>query len=152
MFNLFKKSTPVIIEDSFFGKLEYSNRRNSPLGLFSGDVLFEPLNKNIECLIDADKNGPNVEQQEFYKTIQKKYRDLIALATPLIKSELEDWNENLKISDFDRDFNLIAIVIPALDKRPIIWDMLFNILNDEGGHDLTITFKDFDPDGIIIDG
>ncbi|MBP6904812.1 MAG: hypothetical protein KBB91_02025 [Candidatus Pacebacteria bacterium] len=151
MFNLFKKPAPVI-EDKIFGKLKYFTRNNSSLGFFSGNILFEPLNKNIECLIDADTGGPKVEQQEFYKTIQKKYRGLITSAIPLIKSEFEAWDENLKITEFDKDFNLIAISIPVLDKTPVIWDLAFNIVQDEGGHHLTITFQDFEPKEALIDG
>lgn len=152
MFNLFKKNPEILIEDIVFGKLKYINRKHSPLGFFSGVVIFKPLNKNVECLINAEITGPTNEQREFYKTVESKYFELIELIKTLVESELRDWNENLKVSDFNKDFELLAISIPQMGSNPIMWDMVFRIVHDEGGHDLTITFKDFTPESTLIDG
>ena len=55
-----------------------------------------------------------------------------------------------EIQDFEREFKLVGLSIPRLDKKELVWDMSFETSHDQN-HTVTVNFKDFEIDVIVID-
>lgn len=149
LFNLFKK--PVIIEDSFFGKLRYLDFKGPSGGYFEGEGVFSPINQEIGYMIQADISGPTEEQKEFYRELQKNFNCYTEKIRPLVEDEFRNWKEGFEIQDFNNEFTLESLTIPRLDSLPLIWNMSFTTIHDRD-HQVTIDFKDHEPVGILIDG
>lgn len=148
-FNIFKK--PAKIYDEFFGTLTFMEIKNNPSNnYFEGKGVFNPTNEQIEYFISADLTGPTDEQKDFYKKVEASFEDLISKSKPLIEEEFRNWKDNFKIKDFKSEFKLVAISIPRLQNHPLIWDMSFEIIDDDNHH-ITINFINFETDGILID-
>ncbi|MCB9808813.1 hypothetical protein H6776_00240 [Candidatus Nomurabacteria bacterium] len=127
---------------------------DSAIKYFEGEVFFEPLNKYIEYFIDAVEKKPTDKQRNFYIKIQRGYQDLVAKSANLIKENIKDWDENVvfKIDDFSKKFLLVAINILNLEQPPIEWDLAFDMMEDEGRHQLTIYFENDELVTVGIDG
>lgn len=144
LFDFFKK--PVKIQDEVFGELTIDK------GFVSGcDCFFKPLDKNIECLIDAGENGPNEEQRNFYKSIEQNYPLLRQKIVPIMLDTFQNWKEDFEIKDFDSEFSLSSISLPKIDATPVVWQVCYSSIHDD--HDFTIKVVDLNPeDRIAIDG
>jgi hypothetical protein len=149
-FNIFKK--PNKIQDEFFGELTLMEIKNNPANsYFEGKVFFKPINRQIECSIDADFTGPTDEQRAFFKRVESSFEQLILKSKPLIEEEFNNWIDNLEIKDFKNEFKVVGISIPRMETYPSIWDMSFETIHD-ANHLITINFEDFNVSGILIDG
>ena len=150
LFDIFKK--PKTIQDDFFGNLAFIEIKNNPSqSYFEGNRWFSPIQKEVEYLITADPIGPSLQQRDFYKNVETNYKDLINKARPLIEQEFRNWKEHFEIQDFEKEFKLVNLSIPRLDIKELIWDMSFETVHDEN-HLVTVNFKDFEIDAIVIDG
>lgn len=149
LFDLFKK--PLIVNDDFFGALRFVDFKDPSKDYFEGKGHFTPTSSEIEYLIQADKDGPTDEQQQFYRDLQSNFNQFIDKMKPLIEDEFRNWKDDFVIKDFNKEFELVCITIPRLDVRPLIWDMVFTTIHDESHH-VTIDFIDLEPNGILIDG
>jgi hypothetical protein len=83
--------------------------------------------------------------------VQDSYDDLISKIIPLIEDEFKNWKDDFKIKDFKKEFKLVAVTIPRLNANATSWDMSFETIHDDN-HQVTVDFKDFEPEGILIDG
>jgi hypothetical protein len=149
LFGLFKK--PVIVEDDFFGKLLFVESKDSSKNYFEGKGNFSPTNTNIEYVIIADKEGPTESQRQFYRNLQAEFSFYIDKIKPLIENEFRNWQEDFRIVDFNKEFRLVFITIPRIDKEPLKWDMAFTTIHDLSHH-ITIDFIEKNPVSILIDG
>jgi hypothetical protein len=149
IFDIFKK--PTIIEDDIFGRLRFMKMKDPEKGYFEGDGLFKPTGKKIEYLIDGNENGPDQNQKEFYRWIQENYRELVTKILPLVEDEFENWKVGFKITNFDKEFELVGVTIPKQDKTALKWEMSFNTIHDEN-HQITIGFIGSEPKRVLIDG
>ncbi len=148
-FNLFKK--PPTIQDDFFGKLTFIDFKDSSKDYFEGRGKFLPTDSQIEYLIDGDISGPTKEQRDFYKKVEDSYDEIITKITPLIEEEFRNWQEDFVIKDFKKEFVPVGMKIPRLPAEGIAWDISFNTIHD-ANHQITVDFKNFEPDSILIDG
>jgi hypothetical protein len=149
LFDLFKK--PQIIQDNFFGPLRFIEFKNSTKNYFEGKAIFKPTGNEIEYFIKADLSGPTTDQRDFYDKVQNSYDEIISKVIPIIEDELKDWKEDSRIKDFKKEFKPVALTIPRMTTKPLIWDISFETIHDDNHH-VTIDFKDFEPDGSAIDG
>ncbi|SHH85628.1 hypothetical protein SAMN04488109_5610 [Chryseolinea serpens] len=149
LFNLFKK-TPTI-RDDFFGTLTFINFKDVTKNYFEGKGKFEPTGEIIEYLIDGDLSGLTNDQKTFYNKIQNSYDEIISKITPLIEDEFKNWKEDFQINDFKKEFSLVAVAIPRLPSELIVWNISFDTIHDEN-HQITVEFKDFEPESISFDG
>lgn len=149
LFSLFKKA--VILEDDFWGKLRFINFKDSAKNYFEGKGYFSPTNSDTEYLIQAGKEGPTEKQKQFYLDLQAGFSKYIEKIQPLIENEFRNWKEDFIITDFNKEFQLVCITIPWLDKKPFKWDMAFTTIHDLN-HQITIEFVDDNPESILIDG
>jgi hypothetical protein len=149
LFNLFNK--PPTIQDDFFGVLTFMSFKDSTKNYFEGKGKFKPTGEVIEYLVGGDLSGPTNEQREFYNKIQDTYDAIMVKITPLIEEEFKNWKEDFRIKDFKKEFKLVALTIPRLPSKPVVWDMSFDALHDED-HQITVGFNDFEPEGISFDG
>lgn len=149
LFSLFKK-LPTL-QDDFFGKLTFIDMKKPGTSYFEGKGKFSPSGDEIEYFVEADATGPTNEQREFYNKVQDTYGSLVSKITPVIEGEFRNWKEDFKIQDFNKEFRLAALTVPRLQTSPLVWNMSFTTVHD-ANHQITIDFKDFEPDGILIDG
>jgi hypothetical protein len=148
-FDVFKK--PQVIKDDFFGALTYMTFKDPAKNFFEGKGMFKPTSAEIEYFIEADVSGSTNDQRHFYDNVQASYDDIISKIIPLIEDEFKNWKEDFKIENFKKEFKLVAMTIPRLNKNTTIWDMSFETIHDDN-HRVTVELKDFEPDGIMIDG
>ena len=149
LFDLFKK--PTIVHDDFFGALRFIGFKDSSKNYFEGKGHFASTNVETEYLIQADIDGPTDQQKMFYKDLQSDFTEYIDKMKPLIEDEFRNWKDEFEIKDFNKEFKLVCITIPRLDKTPAIWDMSFTTIHDMN-HQVTIDFVGDQPNGILIDG
>jgi hypothetical protein len=149
LFGSFKKSTKI--HHDFFGELTFLGFKDSSRNYFEGRRFFAPTQQEIELLIHADKEGPTAAQQEFYVELQSNFEEYTKRIKRLVEDEFRNWKEDFEIEDFNKEFSLVCLTIPRLEKRPLIWDMAFTTIHDKNHH-VTIDFVDHEPNGILIDG
>jgi hypothetical protein len=149
LFDLFKK--PQTIQDDCFGTLTFMSFKDTSKNYFEGKGKFKPTGDEIEYFIDGEFSGPTAEQRNFYNKVQDSYGEIISKIIPLIEDEFKNWKDDFKIKDFKKEFKLVAVTIPRLNSGPANWDMSFETIHDDN-HQITIDFKDFDPEGVLIDG
>jgi hypothetical protein len=149
LFDLFRK--PQTIQDDFFGRLTLMSFKDPTKNYFEGKGKFKPTGDEVEYFVDADLSGPTSEQRKFYHKVQDSYDEIISKIAPLIEDEFKNWKEDFKINDFKTEFKLVALTIPRLNSNTTTWDMSFETIHDDN-HQVTVDFKDFEPEGILIDG
>lgn len=149
LFDLFKK--PQIIQDDFFGSLRFMTFKDSTKNYFEGKGILKPTTDEIEYFIEADLSGPTIDQRNFYDKVQNSFDEITSKVTPLIEDEFKNWKEDFKIKDFKKEFKPVALTIPRMTSKPLTWDISFETIHDDN-HQITVDFKDFEPDGILIDG
>jgi hypothetical protein len=149
LFDLFKK--PQVIKDEFFGTLRFMSFKDSSKDYFEGKGKFKPTGDIIEYFIKGDIIGPTVEQRDFFNKIQDSYDEIIAKVSPIVEDEFKNWKDDFKILDFKKEVRLVAVTIPRIQARPLIWDMSFESIH-EHDHQIVIDFKDFEPDASTLDG
>lgn len=149
LFHIFKK--PTILHDEVFGTLHFMKFKDSSKNYFEGKGHFDPAGDVIEYLIEGNEEGPSEEQKQFYLQIQNNFIQYVEKIKPLIEDELRNWKEDFIIRDFSKEFKIVCITIPRLDRRPPIWDMSFASIHDLNHH-ITIDFVGDHPNSILIDG
>ena len=147
---LFKK--PYVIEDDFFGTLRYYEIKKMPENsYFDGKRHFKPIDTTVDLTIDADKTGPTQTQKDFFKKIEDEFSMIISNITPMIEDLFQNWKEDFKIQDFNREFPTIFLSIPRCETQPNNWEISFATIHDQN-HIIGITMKDWIPQDIVMDG
>ena len=149
IFNIFKK--PLKIQDDFFGELSLTSFKDSRKNFFTGQKYFNELNPKVEVINDSDNTGTTASQRSRYQEIQDNFSRLIEKMTPLIVDAFQNWIENFKISDFNKEFRIESITMARIDSKPFNWDICFTTLHDKN-HWVIIDFVDFEPQRVLIDG
>ena len=92
LFDIFKKSEPVTVNDEFFGSLRLKRIKNdSSKSYFEGKGTFSPTGQEIEYFINGDETGLESEQKEFYKAVQENFSLIVENIKPLIEDEFRNW-------------------------------------------------------------
>ncbi len=144
LFDIFK-SNPLPV-DKVFGELK------SLKGAFlTCRPMFTPLQKNVEVLIMTSGNIPTDEQRSFYTYIQNNYLDYKIKMVPIIEDTFQNAFEGFKIKDFDKEFKLVALIVPDFTKKPLEWHFSFES-EHEPNHIYSVEFIDHQPSHLQIDG
>lgn len=149
LFDLFRK--PQTIQDDFFGTMLFISFKDATKNYFEGKCIFKPTGDKVELLIRGDAGGPTQEQRQLYARIQDSYDEIVIRIVPLIERELKEWREDNKIRDFRKEFKPASVTIPRIAGTPIRWDMTFEAIHEDE-HQVTVDFKDFEPEKVLIDG
>lgn len=149
MFNLFKSSKSLIINDELFGELELFNGKHK---FFSGKIIFTPTENIIDITIDVQElNGPTSQQKDFFKNITSNYLKMKERIQSVFEDEFRNKDTNFKISNFDKEFTLTGLHIPEINSGDISWLMTY-IHMDDKSHYFNISIKNFEPqNGLAID-
>ena len=124
---------PVLVNDEVFGMLERKpyGKHNTEFYFHSYTLPFTPTGYEIECEIKgiptAESQAPTEAQRTFFKQIESHYDQLIGLLIPILKDELAEWKPPFDFSNFEKEFRLVYLHIPALDSYPVMWDWSFEI-------------------------
>lgn len=151
LFDFFKFKPAPLIENAFFGQLQFMDFKDSEKNYFEGSGLFIPTGQQIEYFIEADLPGPTLAQQHFYQALQDKYADYVTRIQPLIIDEFRNWQPDFQIQNFTNEFTLLSVTVPRPSTSSAAWDMSFSTVHDTN-HDVTIYFLDEQPTSILIDG
>ena len=148
MFDLFKKKQKFV--DELFGELGYTTFRDKSKNFYEGTITVDKQQCGIT--LDADENGPTIEQKEFFREICDKYPSLKKdILLPFLNKELEEWTENNQILDFDKEFELDGISLPVIKGRPVNWTLTLSSTMIQ--HWVTIDFVEWQPQpDVLIDG
>jgi len=148
IFDIFKKKPKFV--DDLFGQLNYTKFSDTTKNFYDGDVKFDSQKVGIN--IDADENGPTKSQKEFYTKLQSEYSSIkVGVIIPYLKKELEHWEEENQIIDFDKEFTIDGISLSRITDNSIEWSL--TLYSSKINHYVTIEFIDLNPqEGIIVDG
>ena len=126
-FDIFKKK--LKFNDDIFGELGYTIFKDPLKNFYDGTIIFNL--QEIGINIDADENGPTIEQKDFYIKIRDNYNSIKNdIIIPYLNKELIDW----------LDGNL----------QQIEWSFTFYCKKID--HYVTIDFKDLNPQCNTVDG
>ncbi|MGZ9675404.1 hypothetical protein [Flavobacterium sp. GNP001] len=148
IFDIFKKKPKFV--DDLFGELSYSKFSDSKKNFYDGTAKFN--SKEVGITIDADENGPTESQKDFFNKLQSKYASLkVDILIPYLNKELEDWNNENQIVDFDKEFTIDGISLSRIMGNSVNWSL--TLYSTKINHYVTIEFIDFEPQhGITVDG
>jgi hypothetical protein len=147
IFDIFKKKPKFV--DGLFGELNYTKFNDTTKNFYDGDVKFD--SQKVGITIDADENGPTESQKEFYTKLQSKYASIkVDVIIPYLKKELEDWQEENEITDFDKEFTIDGISLSRIIDNSANWSL--TLYSTKISHYVTIEFINLEPQGIIVDG
>ena len=147
---IFRK--PIKLENDFFGTMLYiEDKKNSLNNYFECRRHFNPTNKIIEIGINGTETGPTKKQIDFFKSIEENYTAIAKEISPLIENEFQNWKEDFKINNFQKEFEPVYLQIPLCNEKPIIWEIAFESEHDMN-HTFTLTMSDFVAKEILIDG
>lgn len=76
---------------------------------------------------------------------------MVAKLTPLIEAEFGVWMPLPVIQNFVAEFKPVGLGIPACDKLPIEWEIVFDTGHDVN-HTVTVEVLDDEPQYVRIDG
>jgi hypothetical protein len=143
---------PTKLENEFFGVMLFQKNKKVPLeSYFECRRLFIPSKKIIEIIINGDLSGPTQKQINFFKSIENNYATIIASIIPLIENEFRNWQEDFKITNFQKEFEPVCLNIPNCENEPITWEIAFESEHDLN-HTFTLTMRNLEAIDILIDG
>lgn len=148
LLNLFKKKLKIV--DDLFGELDYTTFKDSTKNFYNGRITIDA--QLIGILLEADENGPDTKQKDFFKALRNNYTTFKnGILIPFLKLELHDWIEKNQLKDFETEFKIDSIFLFRVNHSTVKWSLTLYSLKID--HYLTITFNDLIPEGgIVIDG
>jgi hypothetical protein len=147
IFDIFKKKPKFI--DDLFGELGYTTFKVSSKNFYDGETKFQ--GEEIGISLVADKNGPTIEQKEFFKKLDNEYSDIKEkVIIPFLKKELEENVINSGIENFDAEFEFDGISIGKIKKGKTEWSISY--YSKPMRHSVSIDFSGMKPEYMTIDG
>jgi len=142
----------IKIEDEFFGEMIFSEfKKNPEKNYFECRRHFKPTNETIEIGIEGNETGPSEIQKDFFRKIESDYDKITSSIIPMIENEFQNWKEDFKIADFNKEFKAVYLFLPRCEKEPKIWEIAFESDHDLN-HTFTLTINDLKASEILIDG
>ncbi|WP_338378813.1 hypothetical protein [uncultured Flavobacterium sp.] len=147
IFDIFKKKPKFV--DDLFGELGYTTFKDSSKNFYDGEVKFQ--GKEIGINIDADENGPTIEQKEFFKKLDNEYSEIKEnIILPFLRKELEDNIEDSGLENFDSEFDFDGISIGKIKNEKTEWSITYD--SKPMRHYVSIDFIGMKPEHMTIDG
>jgi len=147
---LFGKTTKI--GDAFFGEMTFMEIPSDPAqSYFECERYFEPSGEKIGLSVTGSLTGPTQRQKDFFTRVEATYPWLVAKLTPLIEVEFGAWMPLPFIRSFITEFKPIGLEIPACDKLPIEWEIVFDTVHDVN-HIVTVGMLGDEPQYVRIDG
>lgn len=142
----------IRIDDEFFGKMIFSEFKKKPeKNYFECRRYFKPIEEIIEIGIEGDISGPTEIQKNFFRQIESAYEKIILSVKPMIESEFQNWKEDFKITDFNKEFKAVYLLLPRCENEPKVWEIAFETEHDLN-HTFTLIMNGFTAKEILIDG
>ena len=147
IFDIFKKKPKFI--DDLFGELGYTTFKDSSKNFYDGEVKFQ--GKEIGINLDADENGPTIEQKYFFKKLDNEYSEIKEnIILPFLRKELEENVINSGIENFDVEFEFDGISIGEIKNGKTEWSIAY--YSNPMRHSVSIDFIGMEPEYMTIDG
>lgn len=150
IFREFFRSSKKIIKDDFFGETKVFKLKNDNF-LFSSRRYFSPTKKEIEVSIEGNEFDKLDFANTFFEKIEASYQEVICAVIPIIEATFQNWKEDFKIMDFDKEFQLIHLYLPIKESIQNDWEIVFETIHDPN-HQYTIIMLDMEAKEINIDG
>ena len=106
-FNLFKKSQPKVIKDSYFGEMGVVYDKVSKKYFLDKDMDIVGIHTTIILYIESFKLKTSIIQQEAYKEIVKNFEKSL----DTIKVYLIETNKVIGLNEFKRKYRIESITI-----------------------------------------
>jgi hypothetical protein len=143
---------PVKIGDAFFGEMQWVEIANNlSESYFECERYFKPSGEKIGVSVTGLLSGPTQRQKDFFVQVEANYSLLVAKLNPLIEAEFGAWMPLPIIKNFVGEFKPIGLDIPACDKLPIEWEIVFDTVHDMN-HTVTAGMLDDEPQYVRVDG
>jgi hypothetical protein len=143
--SLRSRSQPLEIIDPVLGRLRYQD-----VGFWEGEILFGPIGRKIEFTVEADKNGPETSQHEFYRRLESHYPDLLKSVEFMLIKEWSSWMGKSFKGDIWEDFDLDGFGIPRTSSAQMEWELMF--YSESAQHSFSIIMEAWVPKKVRIDG
>jgi hypothetical protein len=131
--------SPIRKADPLLGELRYLRDAK----FWEGKINFQPLQKEVEILIDGEPAGPSEQQKQFYKTIESRYDHL----WPNVDDKLKSEADAVKLEKIN-SFELVCISIPQ-DPNANSFELSYEA-NPESWH-FTVTIENWSVKGIVAE-
>ncbi len=147
IFDIFTKKRKFV--NGVFGELVYTTFKDSSKNFYDGKVKFQ--GKEIGLIIDADKNGPTIEQKDFFKKLDNEYAEIKEkIILPFLRKELEENIKNSGLENFDSEYEFDGISIEKIKNGTTYWSITYD--SKPIRHYVSIDFIGMKPKHMTIDG
>lgn len=136
---------PRTCTDPLFGVLRFQR-----VGFWEGRAPFAPVAREVEVLIDADEDGPSLEQRAFYRELERRYDTLTGPLGDLLHEAYTNWKEDFPRPRIWEEFRLVAIDVPGGDVATASWELSFDCRSDD--HSFDVQMRGWTPEGVAING
>jgi hypothetical protein len=133
------------LEDSVFGRIIF----HKP-GYWEGNTYFAPVEKTVQTLITAEKEGPSERQRSFYRQLEQEYPELEQELGDMLYDTYSNWKEGFPRSRIWEVFALDSIAISNFSEEYVHLQLSYGCANDE--HLFTIELDGLHPRGLFLDG
>jgi len=138
--------------DAFFGEMTFMEIPNDPAqSYFECARYFKPIDGVVELGVTGQLSGPTQRQKDFFAQLEDNYELIVAAVVLIIESKFRNWKPDFKIGNFEQEFKLVWLEIPACDQQPVEWEISYETVHDLN-HTLFITMQGYQPLRILIDG
>lgn len=140
------------IENEFFGTMLFFEFKKEPhKSYFECSRHFKPVGKTIEMAIDGDRSGAVEKQIAFFKRIEDNWDSICRAVAPAVEREFANYKEDFRITDFQKQFEAVYLVLPRCETVPVEWKICFETKLVEADS-FTATMSGFEVTHILIDG
>lgn len=137
-FNLFKKSQPKVIKDSYFGEMGVEYDKDSKKYFLDKDIEIVGIHTKIILYIESFRLKTSIIQQEAYKEIIHNFEESL----DSIKEHLIETKKLITQNEFKRNYRVESITIPhSINSENFKWEL--DLLNlDDGFSRIVVEMKD----------
>ena len=138
--------------NDFFGKMtliEFEKEKNN--SYFECRRHFKPTNTIIEIRINGDELGVTEKQIEFFKQVEDNYLAICKSVTPLVKRLFDGLKIEIKIVEFEKEFQATRLYLPVCDTVPVVWEISFETRLETKKYQFTVLMKEFEAKEIGMD-
>ncbi len=149
MFNRIpKKRKQLQIEDDVFGRLMFVETNNPSDSFWEGRGRFNPINAEVSYNIRAGEAGPGESHRDFYRSIERRYGELLLLVTPLLQRECAAQLAACDVYRRQLSFSLDIVDMPEPESESMEWRLVFSCAQWEDAL-FTVHMKGWQPNGRI---
>jgi hypothetical protein len=143
---LLDRFKPKRLEDPVFGSLLFFSAKDP---YWQGQGLFLASGESVELFVYADEAGPGETQQELYRLIGAKYRELFEIIHPLLQRAWERNRDATLPTDTPVVFSVSALSIARPQSQDMEWEISFSCSEDPEWV-FSVEMRGWEPTGQVL--